>query len=305
MGFATEAVAFAPFAFRNVKTIFGSSFKRKIEQHARIGGEDWIKDEGTSSSADTQFQSSLDDDDEKEYQMKLAEAKAAIAAAKEARAKYYMNKKDRTNSSTPMVPLKPSSLSTSSSSSPQSMQKLSIRSRIEFTDAGTMLVDIPPPGTSANSIVSGAFSVAWFSAVAPATFATGGAGLLFMLPFWAAGGLVAKQAIVDPYMAFQLSIGEYAWSLSKTYTGKTVSKPVEGATDELQGALVELGVIVNEVPQYELRLYTNNNLRTKDGVTRLGLGLPKEELEYLAVEINNHLASIKDFPDDVQLLSDE
>ena len=291
---AAEVSGFLPVSVWDGKSPMTRSSFRNSEQHARIGGGGWA----TEDDRNTDEKYPSPDDDEREYQEKLAEAKAAIAAAKEARAKYYTNKRDRTDSTSQML-----SVPSSSSNSLQPSFKAPIRSRIEFTDAGTMLVNIPPPGASANSIFSGAFSVAWFSAVVPATFATGGAGLLFMLPFWAAGGLVAKQAIVDPFMAFQLSIGQYAWSLAKTYAGKTVSKPVDGATDQLQGALVELGIIVNDVPQYELRLYSSQT--TKGGVTALGLGLPEEELEYLAVEINNHLANMKTFPDDEDLLDDD
>jgi hypothetical protein len=174
-------------------------------------------------------------------------------------------------------------------------------SRIEYTDAGTMILKIPPRGTSTNSIFAGAFSIAWFSAIGPATFATGGgiAPLLFLVPFWAAGSMVAKNAIVDPYLAFQLSIGEYAWSLQRTYLGKTAfRKPVEGSTDQLQGAVVEVGILVNDVPQYELRLYTKSS---RTGFTSLALGLAKAELDALAEEINRYLETVHDLPNDTQI----
>ena len=62
-----------------------------------------------------------------------------------------------------------------------------------------------------------------FSVVAPAT-ATGGAGALFMLPFWIAGGAVAKQSLLDPARATSLSIGEFAWELSQTLPGESYSR---------------------------------------------------------------------------------
>lgn len=45
-------------------------------------------------------------------------------------------------------------------------------SRIDYTDAGTMIITIPPKGIATDSLFAAAFSVAWFSAIAPATFKT-------------------------------------------------------------------------------------------------------------------------------------
>eukprot|EP00542_Grammatophora_oceanica_P011360 CAMPEP_0194036648 /NCGR_PEP_ID=MMETSP0009_2-20130614/9015_1 /TAXON_ID=210454 /ORGANISM="Grammatophora oceanica, Strain CCMP 410" /LENGTH=48 /DNA_ID= /DNA_START= /DNA_END= /DNA_ORIENTATION= len=45
-----------------------------------------------------------------------------------------------------------------------------------------------------NSIFSGAFSIMWFSTIVPVSLSGGG---LFMIPFWLAGGIVAKTAAID------------------------------------------------------------------------------------------------------------
>jgi hypothetical protein len=163
-------------------------------------------------------------------------------------------------------------------------------------------------------LFSGAFSLAWFSAVAPATF-TRGAPLLFMLPFWVAGAVVAKTAVLDPCVSSQLTIGRrvrlelepklqgthrpsltrsapvrgrsYAWSLRSTAYRGVVLKEREGPTDDLRGAQAEVTAYINGAPQCELRLYGES------GTSSLGLALSADELEYLEAEINGHLSALR------------
>ena len=60
------------------------------------------------------------------------------------------------------------------------------RATVTRSDAGTLLVDVPAAGLlSGGALFGAAFSVAWFSAIIPATASmvgTGGASALFMLP---------------------------------------------------------------------------------------------------------------------------
>eukprot|EP00980_Cylindrotheca_fusiformis_P008432 scaffold1784_cov116-Cylindrotheca_fusiformis.AAC.12 len=203
------------------------------------------------------------DDDNVDYQMKLREANKAVEAAEAARKKLLLTNK----SARPLPP--PNSLA-----------------RLEFTDAGTLNIAIPPKGLGSSSLFTGAFSLAWFSAIIPATFASGGASLLFMLPFWAAGGIVAKNAVFDPFVSGNLSVGEFYWSVSNNYAGKPINQR-EGPTEQLRGAKPEVVAIVNDVPQAELKLYTDT------GMTAFGLGLSMEELEYLSGEINHHLSQLR------------
>lgn len=136
--------------------------------------------------------------------------------------------------------------------------------------------------------MGGAFSAAWFSAIAPATVTAiaGGAALstgLFMLPFWLAGGMVAKQTILDPAKATSLSIGEFAWELKQTVAGATLSKD-GGPSEELIGVDVGEELVGAEGEQrtiYALRLGA-----TGGRVWALGAGLDAGELEWLAAEIN-------------------
>ncbi len=168
------------------------------------------------------------------------------------------------------------------------------RTAVSRTDAGTLLLAIPQAGVmSGSTLVGGAFSIAWFSAIVPATFsmASGGLGTaLFMLPFWAAGGLVAKQTLLDPATSTDLSIGEFAWELRQQLAGQTLSSE-GGDTGELGSASVEVAAYVNGVPNYVLRL--EGGSRAGGGVASLGSGLPVAELEYLADEINAHLATLR------------
>lgn len=206
----------------------------------------------------------ISDEEENDYQLKLKQADETIAATKEARRELQPAK------TKPFRPLPP----------PNSL------ARVEFSDAGTMLITIPFKGLGTDSLFAGTFSLAWFSAIVPATLASGGASLLFLLPFWAAGGLVAKNAVVDPFVSGSLTIGEYAWSVENKYVGRKLNSK-EGPTEQLRGAAAEVVAVVNSIPQAEIKLYTES------GITAFGLGLSIEELEYLAGEINDHLSNFR------------
>jgi hypothetical protein len=172
------------------------------------------------------------------------------------------------------------------------------RSRVSRSDAGTLVIEITPQGISSGVLFNGAFSVAWFSAIVPATLTALSGGLfgvaLFMVPFWAAGGMVAKQAVVDPFVSNTVTIGQYAWSVEQRYgsikRGPVIQKQ-EGSTADLQGAKVECPMIVNNVPQYQLNLYSTGRTG-RTGMTSLGVGLPEEELQKVAAEINSYLKSL-------------
>mmetsp|Transcript_25028 Transcript_25028/g.51921 ORF Transcript_25028/g.51921 Transcript_25028/m.51921 type:complete len:157 (-) Transcript_25028:27-497(-) len=148
-----------------------------------------------------------------------------------------------------------------------------------------------------NVIFSGAFSALWFSAIAPATVSMLSSGIvsaLFMTPFWLAGGAVAKIAVYDPFVSSKLMIGEYAWSLEKSIFRKRstnfANNKEEGATRFLKGASVNLAVVVNNVPKYELILYYADGDDGFGKTARFGRGLDFEELEYLSSIINEHCA---------------
>lgn len=163
------------------------------------------------------------------------------------------------------------------------------RSRVSRTDAGTLVVDLPAAGFTASSMMGGAFSLAWFSAIAPATF-TAGAPVLFLLPFWLAGGLVAKQSVLDPARATRLSIGEFAWEVTQTVAGVTVRSD-GGPSEELEGAETDVAAWVNGVPVFVLRLFAASR-----ELGSLGSGLSEGELEWLAAAVNRHLDSLRGDP---------
>ena len=170
-------------------------------------------------------------------------------------------------------------------------------SRMSYTDANTLQIELPPPGVDASVFFSGAFSALWFSAVGPATLGmlSGGiASALFMVPFWLAGGMVAKMAVVDPFVSSKLTIGDYLWTLEKSYfrrIGKLTSKKQDGPTETLKVASVEVVMLVNNVPRYVLRLFFD------DGKTiSFGNGLSFDELEHLAETINEHCTKIGETP---------
>mmetsp|Transcript_4563 Transcript_4563/g.10137 ORF Transcript_4563/g.10137 Transcript_4563/m.10137 type:complete len:322 (+) Transcript_4563:201-1166(+) len=161
-------------------------------------------------------------------------------------------------------------------------------SRVSNIDANTLKIEIPPPGIDANVWFTGMFAALWFSAVAPATVSMIGVGapltILFMLPFWFAGGVVAKTAIYDPFVASVLTIGEYAWTIEKNYLRKAKTKREEGNSYSLRGSSVELVMLVNNNPKYELKLFDG------DKTIGIGRGLDVEELEYLSGVINEQIS---------------
>lgn len=181
-----------------------------------------------------------------------------------------------------------------SSQSSSNLDTVDFVSRISYTDANTLQIDIPSTGVDANTVATGAFSALWFSAVAPATVSMLAGGILpalFMAPFWLAGGVVAKTAVYDPFISSTLSIGQYLWTVEKKYlksVGSLNTKREEGSTESLKGASVELAMVVNNVGRYQLRLFFDGN----DSIT-FGKGLAVEELEHLSQVINEHFSKLQ------------
>lgn len=230
-----------------------------------------------------------DDADEtiiRDYAAKVREVERAVAAAETARKKLIA-----ASSSQQEDGHEKTSTTVVRRSLSRSLPPPNSLATIHYSDAGTMTIRIPSQGFGANSFVTGAFSLAWFSAIIPATLASAGAAsLLFMLPFWAAGGMVAKSGWVDPFVSGTVVLGKYAWSVENTYLGKRINQK-EGPTELLRGATAETIAVVNGKPQAELQLFTKNNGMT----AAFGLGLSVEELEYLSDTINDHLnTSIRD-----------
>lgn len=159
-------------------------------------------------------------------------------------------------------------------------------------------IDIPPSGFSSDSVATGAFAIAWNSFVVFWTVsAVAGGGLLFglfSLPFWAAGYQLAKQAFGRQFIRERLVLNLNSWKVEQQMAflrkggaewsdhGRQ-TKEVSGRTVDLQGAKIEVPMIVNGQPQYQLVL--------EEGINRhvFGEGLNPREQEWLAELINEHL----------------
>lgn len=167
---------------------------------------------------------------------------------------------------------------------------LELRAQISKTDAGTLVIDMPAQGFTVKSAMSGAFSVAWLSAIGPASLSGGIAAAPFLLPFWLAGGLIMKNTFVEAFVNTQLSIGEFGWSLKSTFRNSKIRKESFGSTDQLKEAnVVNHTKIIEGKPRYsyELRLYTQNNAV---GVLNSSNAT---ELEFLAFVINQHVEKLR------------
>ena len=162
------------------------------------------------------------------------------------------------------------------------------KSLVDRSDAGTLLLTVPASGLTTSTLFGLAFSAAWFSAIVPATAAfvaaRAVASAAFMAPFWLAGGTVVKSTLLDPAKTTTLSVGEYAWELTQSVAGVPTSEET-GPTEDLAGADVAVTIVQNGVPSYACRLVSAG------GAWGVGDGLPREELEWIASEINDQLAS--------------
>lgn len=173
-------------------------------------------------------------------------------------------------------------------------------SKITVKKRGPRLeIDIPPAGFTGDTVATGAFAIAWNSFVAFWTFsAVAGGGLLFglfSLPFWAAGIQLAKQAFGRQFIRERLLINLNSWKIEQQMAfargGKAEwnadgrqSKELTGRSADLEGATIEVPMVVNGEPQYQLVL--------KEGINRhmFGEGLNPREQEWLADVINAHVA---------------
>ena len=108
-----------------------------------------------------------------------------------------------------------------------------------------------------------------------------------MAPFWLAGGLVAKQTLFDPAKATSLSVGEFAWDMTQSVAGFVKVASDGGPTSELDGASFDVSAFVYGVPVYVCRLVAGADEWT------IGDGLPESELQWIALEVNAHLAALK------------
>lgn len=117
-----------------------------------------------------------------------------------------------------------------------------------------------------------------------------------MMPFWLAGGLVAKQSLVDPLVGSELEIGKYAWSYSSRFAGKNIKRQ-EGATEDLLVARSEIALVVNGRPQYALTLYGSNQSTS----FVLPMTMAEEDVEHLTSIINDHLQNVREAGNDDDL----
>jgi hypothetical protein len=165
--------------------------------------------------------------------------------------------------------------------------------KVSYTDAGTLQILFPAAGFDGSALMGSAFGVAWFAAIVPATFTTSLGTALFMVPFWAAGGLVAKSSLIDPFTATTLEIGDHAWHIRRSVAGRIVWQKW-GATNDIDRAESYVALYRDDEPaRYELILH-GPNVKLFGGVTTAGSSSwSPTELERLQDTINEHLDRIQ------------
>ena len=169
------------------------------------------------------------------------------------------------------------------------------RSFISYTDAETLEITLQPQNNvAASTLFTGAFALTWFSAIIPATFAARSiASTLFMVPFWIAGGAVAKSGVIDPLIKQKLSLGQYAWTITKEIAGKTIEK-VDRPTEYIQNVELQLVDYINEVPRYTIVFKLSNGSHLKDYSFGIWMGPDNiQEATSLLEKINKQLQKFK------------
>jgi len=151
-------------------------------------------------------------------------------------------------------------------------------SDIRFTNAGTLVLDIPPRGMTVRSAMIGA------SLSTAGLFVVG--SLSGPLVSGVYGGFVAKFMVVNPFVSTHITIGQHTWSLERRYCGDTDAF-TESSTDQLvRASLKTKSSMFSDEMEGKLYLYTKKPRMRK---VRLAAGLPLEEQQLLEGVINDYL----------------
>ncbi|KAG8463806.1 hypothetical protein KFE25_004079 [Diacronema lutheri] len=167
------------------------------------------------------------------------------------------------------------------------------RATLSWTDAGTLLVDIPAEiavsdnssSVAIESVASAAVLavVGRFTAAALGTASVG--AVAFTVPFWIVGVELARDRVVVPLLRQSVSIGAHAYFVRWQLPGGWTVRERSGATADLQG--VELLRVPREDHTAEcLALFARGNQRWL-----LGCGLGADELRFLCEQLNAHIAA--------------
>jgi len=151
-------------------------------------------------------------------------------------------------------------------------------SDIRFTNAGTLVLDIPPRGKVVRSMLIGVYLHAGrFAVVGP---------ISRPLVLAVYSGFMGQFMFVNPFVSTHITIGKHTWSLTRKYFGKRISF-MEGSTNQLVRASLTLhhGKHSN-VKSCSLHLHTKK-LRMRK--IRLAAGLPLEDQQLLEGVINDYL----------------
>ena len=106
----------------------------------------------------------------------------------------------------------------------------------------------------------------------------------FSIPFWAAGGGMAKNVITNIVVAMHLRITPSEWRLASTGRKGRLLNVVEGVTEDLERARCVTAATVNEKEIVQC-VEMVEGVRTH----RIGIGLTEPELMWLMEEINAFL----------------
>ncbi len=109
----------------------------------------------------------------------------------------------------------------------------------------------------------------------------------FSIPFWAAGGAMAKNLYTTIVVRQQLTITPREWRLASTGKRGKLLNTVEGSTEDLDPARCVTAATVNEEELVKC-VELIEGVRTQ----RLGIGLSEAELIWMMEEINSFLEDV-------------
>jgi hypothetical protein len=176
---------------------------------------------------------------------------------------------------------------------PAGRRRRPIGTDVIITRDGTdsITVDVPPSGFSLEVLLMGGFTVMWLGIVSVWTTIAivGGAPLFFTafsIPFWAAGGFLAKESAGKLTVSFQLRMERKTWAIKVRAVRGIKLRSIEGDLEDLDGMRIPNLGSINDTPVLALELV--------EGVrkTNFGLGLSLVELEWIALELQAYLRDV-------------
>jgi len=162
------------------------------------------------------------------------------------------------------------------------------RVTLSRTGGEALSVEIPKAGVTGDTVSTGAFTAAWIAGIGfwTASAITGGAPILFTafsIPFWLAGGSLAKKTVYGAAASEALTIDENLYSVKQVAFGKEIGGGAGDRDDLVDCGIVTTGY-VNSRPVRCIKF------RTRGSTDRdFGMSLSESEVQWICSEVRDFL----------------